>query len=181
LRALRRRLTHPPVQSLLHDLRAAAATGEGPDTIHAIDGLAEIHDGGAVATLIERLTSTTPPHVADAAHRALVAITVQDFGKSRRRWQAWARTRNDRQRTEWLLDGLLHKQPTLRIAASEELRQLSGESFGYAFDGPKQEREQARQRWIAWWQQTSRPETAPAGTLTGGEPAHADDPGDTPR
>ena len=33
---------------------------------------------------------------------------------------------------------------------------LTSESFGYHFDLPKREREEARQRWVDWWQRTGR-------------------------
>jgi len=52
---------------------------------------------------------------------------------------------------EWLFEGLAHKSPEIRFAASEELRLVTGEYFGYHFDLPRRERDEARERWHAWW------------------------------
>ena len=52
-----------------------------------------------------------------------------------------------------MLEGLGHSEAEVRLSASEELRRLSSEAaqFGYAFDSPKREREDARRRWVDWW------------------------------
>ena len=50
---------------------------------------------------------------------------------------------------DWLFEGLSHKTPEIRAAAEQELRALTGEYFGYAFDLPR--REAARARWQSWW------------------------------
>ena len=39
----------------------------------------------------------------------------------------------------------------IREAAEQELRALTGEYFGYAFDLPRAAREAARARWQSWW------------------------------
>ena len=52
---------------------------------------------------------------------------------------------------EWLLEGLGHAEPEVRMSASAELRSMSSESFGYHFDLPKREREEARRKWVDWW------------------------------
>ena len=44
----------------------------------------------------------------------------------------------------------------MRLSASEELKRVTGEYFGYHYDLPRREREDARQRWLAWWQETGR-------------------------
>ncbi len=151
LRALRRRLAHPAALTLLGELRAAATGGQGDNAIEAINALGELRDETMIPALIRGLAPGTPPKLAEAIHRALVALAAQDHGRSRRRWQVWADRNTQRPRTEWLLDGLAHKEPHIRMAASEELRQLSGDSFGYLFDLPKRQREQARRKWMAWW------------------------------
>jgi hypothetical protein len=150
LRALRRRLTHPAVQDLLGELRdTAKADGDSMAAIQAIEALEELRDAAIVPLLIERLDGGDND-VVEAAHRALVALAAQDFGRSHRRWSGWAQTDGQRPRVYWLLDSLDHKQDEIRKAASEELRSLSGDSFGYAFDAPKPERDAARLRWSSW-------------------------------
>jgi hypothetical protein len=86
-----------------------------------------------------------------AAHAALVAITKQDFGTKPRRWTSWWNKHQDDDRIDWLFEGLSHKTPEIRAAAEQELRALTGEYFGYAFDLPREAREAARARWQAWW------------------------------
>jgi hypothetical protein len=87
----------------------------------------------------------------EAAHAALVAITKQDFGSKPKRWASWWTKHQDDDRVEWLFEGLSHKTPEIRAAAEQELRALTGEYFGYAFDLPREAREAARARWQAWW------------------------------
>lgn len=163
LRALRRRLTHPATQILLAEFRsvldAAWAAAVEPALLDAIEALAEMRDGGVVRALIRHLDGEAGSRkVAAAARRGLVALTAQDFGMAQKPWQAWAEGHAEQHRVEWLLEGLAHKRPEIRMAAAEDLRPLAGESFGYAFNGPKREREAARQRFVAWWQGISRPE-----------------------
>ena len=86
-----------------------------------------------------------------AAHAALVAITKQDFGTKAKRWTSWWNKHQDDDRIDWLFEGLSHKTPEIRAAAEQELRALTGEYFGYAFDLPREAREAARARWQAWW------------------------------
>ena len=61
-----------------------------------------------------------------------------------------------RDRIEWLFEGLAHKEPQIRASSEDELRKLTGEYFGYHFDLPRREREQARSRWQAWWYESGR-------------------------
>ncbi|HEY4394187.1 MAG TPA: hypothetical protein VGP64_08995 [Polyangia bacterium] len=86
-----------------------------------------------------------------AVHAALVAITKQDFGTKPKRWASWWDKHQDDDRIDWLFEGLSHKTPEIRAAAEQELRALTGEYFGYAFDLPREAREAARARWQAWW------------------------------
>ena len=47
--------------------------------------------------------------------------------------------------------GSAHKEPRIRASSEDELRKLTGEYFGYHYDLPRREREQARERWQKWW------------------------------
>ena len=96
----------------------------------------------------------------EAAHAKLVAITKQDFGPKPRRWAAWWKQHEDDDRIDWLFEGLSHKTAEIREAAEQELRALTGEYFGYAFDFPRGAREAARARWQSWW--TNRQTKPPA-------------------
>jgi len=155
LRALRRCPDHPYVKDLAARLRATVTDATPHPAAAAAAALGELRDRDAVPTLAQHLKADEP-HLAIAAHRALCAITKQDFGDSRWRWASWWKRSRDRSRIEWLLEGLAHREPELRFSASQELRHLTGQYFGYHFDLPKREREEARQRWVDWWENTGR-------------------------
>jgi hypothetical protein len=154
LRALRTRLDRPRVRALAEklddDLR-----GPPERTVLAASALGELRDAAAVPALMAALQG--PPALAQTAQRALVEIAKQDFGTSRRRWTAWWERHQGQHRAEWLFDGLSHKAAEIRFSASEELRLLTGEYFGYHFDLPKREREEAAARWRQWWVESKRP------------------------
>jgi len=105
-------------------------------------------DKGEVPDLIERLEEGDD---VEAVHAKLVAITKQDFGPKPKRWAAWWKQHEDDERIDWLFEGLSHKTAEIREAAEQELRALTGEYFGYAFDLPRTAREAARARWQSWW------------------------------
>jgi hypothetical protein len=115
------------------------------------------YDTRDIPGLIERLAEGDD---VDAAHARLVAITKQDFGPKPRRWAAWWKQHQDDERIDWLFEGLSHKTAEIREAAEQELRALTGEYFGYAFDLPRAAREAARARWQSWW--TDRQRRPPA-------------------
>jgi hypothetical protein len=150
LRALRSRVNQTAVQALLGELRQAAEQAVPRDAAVAAEALAELRDPLVIPILVDRLAHAPEP-LARALERALVALSIQRFGRSRRRWSAWWRRNAARPRGEWLVEGLGHKDPALRQAAFEELRTLAGDSFGYAPDQPKREREQAQRRYRVWW------------------------------
>jgi hypothetical protein len=150
LRALRSRVNQTAVQALLGELRQAAEQAVPRHAAVAAEALAELRDPLAIPILVDRLAHAPEP-LARALERALVVLSIQRFGRSRRRWGAWWRRNAARPRGEWLVEGLGHKDPALRQAAFEELRTLAGDSFGYAPDQPKRDREQAQRRYRVWW------------------------------
>ena len=85
-----------------------------------------------------------------------MAIAGQDFGRSRRRWLGWWHGHADRPRTEWLIEGLRHREPAVRAAAAEELRPLVGNLYGYRPDLPRPAREAAAKRISVWWETVGR-------------------------
>ena len=111
------------------------------------------YDKRDIPSLIKRLAEGND---VDGAHARLVAITKQDFGPKPRRWAAWWKQHQDDERIDWLFEGLSHKTAEIREAAEQELRALTGEYFGYAFDLPRGAREAARARWQSWWAQQQR-------------------------
>ncbi len=155
LRALRRRLEHDKVRALTASLLSEASADDIPRARRAIASLGELRAPSAVPLLIEALQNPEA-RIATAAHAALVDITKQDFGSARWRWNNWERQSRDRSRVEWLLEALGHKSPELRLAASVELRDLTGEYMGYHFDLSRRDRDEALQRWWAWWEASGR-------------------------
>jgi hypothetical protein len=151
LRVLRTRLARPRVRALADKLRDDLK-GAPERAVLAAGGLGELRDARAVPALIDALDG--PPSVARTAARALVEIAQQDFGQHRKKWLAWWEQHKSTDRVAWLLDGLSHRSPEIRFSSSEELRLITGEYFGYHFDLPKREREEAKERWRAWWSQS---------------------------
>lgn len=135
--------------ALIEKLRAELL---GPDALrqrYAAEALGVLKDVTSVPRLIE-LVKHGDAQVVGAARKALVEITKQDFGTSRWRWRSWWERHRGEPRVEWMLEGLGHAEAEVRLSASEELRTVSNQYFGYAFDGPKREREDARKKWIDW-------------------------------
>ncbi|HXI57604.1 MAG TPA: hypothetical protein VNO55_16175 [Polyangia bacterium] len=150
LRALRTHLDHPRVRALAARLRDDVANAQGERAVASVIALAELRDPAAFPVLLGRLGDKDGA-LAKAVHGALVEIAKQDFGASVRRWRTWWNQHQDEERIDWLFVGLSHKTPEIRYSASDELRVLTGEYFGYHFDLPRREREEARARWESWW------------------------------
>ncbi|MBI4512096.1 MAG: hypothetical protein HY698_20860 [Deltaproteobacteria bacterium] len=135
-----------PVRRALHadpaKTRAAA---------HALGQLRDVRSIPDLIDVLERDHTT-----AEEARRGLVQLSKQDFGTRAKKWRAWWEKNRHRSRIEWMLDGLAHSEESVRMSASEELKRLTGEYFGYHYDLPKREREEARQKWLRWWEETGR-------------------------
>ncbi len=139
----------PQLLALVEQLRGELP---GPDAVrqrYAAEALGVMKDVTSVPRLIE-LVKHGDPSVVSAARKALVEVTKQDFGTSRWRWRSWWERHRDQPRVEWMLDGLAHAEPEVRLSAAEELRAVSKKDVGYTFDGPKREREESRKKWIDW-------------------------------
>jgi HEAT repeat protein len=120
----------------------------------AAHALGELRDVRAIPDLID---ATDRDHTtAEEARRALVKLTKQDFHTKAKKWRAWWEKNKQRPRIEWMLDGLASSEDEVRLSASEELKRLTGEYFGYHYDLPRREREEARLRWLKWWEDTGR-------------------------
>jgi len=149
LRVLRQRMGHPVAQAFVAELRAAAKLPDSEQAAAAIDSLAEMRDQSSVPVFIARLRGDAV--TAGAARRALLKLTAQDFEYDDQ-WAGWWKANAARPRAAWLLEALGGKDLATRVVAFEELRMLSGGTFGYAPELPKRKREAARRRWAAWWQ-----------------------------
>jgi hypothetical protein len=141
---------------VLETLLGQARDAENPEeAARAISLLTELRATAAVPVLIDLVTDHRRP-VAASARAALTALTRQDFGDARKSWLAWWQKARGKHRMEWLLDALGHKRAELRMAAADELQAVSGVYFGYHYDLPERDREEARRRWTEWWENEGR-------------------------
>jgi hypothetical protein len=121
----------------------------------AIEALGDTFEPLAIPALIPLLDDPNAQVVA-AVRGALSMIARQDFGGSSQKWQTWWTANKDRHRLEWLIDALMHDQAALRAAASDDLKTITKEYFGYYDDLPKRERERAQSRYREWWNSVGR-------------------------
>jgi hypothetical protein len=142
----------PVMETLLGQARSAQ---DADEAARAIGLLTELRATSAVPVLIDLVTDHRRK-VAAAARAALTALTRQDFGDARKGWLAWWQKARGKHRMEWLLDALAHKRAELRMAAADELQAVTGVYFGYHYDLPERDREEARRRWVEWWNTVGR-------------------------
>jgi hypothetical protein len=134
---------------------SARAGKDGRRQRLAIEALGELRDQRALKALLPRLSDATEP-VVQAAHRALVTLTGQDFGLAQRKWEAWAEQWGSAHRVEWLIESLLHADDSVRALAGEELKQLTQQYFGYHPALPRRDRELAQRKYREWWEAEGR-------------------------
>jgi hypothetical protein len=154
-RALRRRLRDPRVASASFALQVKLSNTDESLVMGALRALSDLHDPSSVPAVIECLDSGND-RIALAARATLLAITGDDLGPRRRRWLDWWEKMQHRPRVEWLLEALDHRDPQIRLTASQELQAITGEYFGYHYDLPERDREEARRRWWDWWRTTGK-------------------------
>lgn len=151
LRRLSRHVQDPRVISFRHAMLKKAEQPDAAIAVSALASLAELRDKNAVPAIAELLEGKSQ-EVAVAAYGALITLTCEDLGPRTKRWMEWWDRMGGKPRVEWLLKGLAHRTPEIRLLASTDLHEISHEYFGYHHDLPERDREEARQRWIAWWQ-----------------------------
>jgi HEAT repeat protein len=137
-------------KSLIESLRGELPGPERDRQQKASEALGVLGDAASIPRLIE-LVKHDDTAVQSAARAALVAITKQDFGTSRWRWRGWWDRHKNEKREEWLFEGLAHGEDEVRASAADELKRMFQESFGYHWDAPKKDREEARKKWVEWY------------------------------
>lgn len=157
--AVRGMAAQPLLQTLLSRISAlvADASALDPARVGAALLLGEMRADVDVAiqALIAGAGAKNQP-VADTCHAALVRITGHEPGRGRAAWRRWWKKRGNAGRPAWLVAALEARRPDLRLAAANELAELTGQTFGYHFDLTPGQREAAVARWKAWLvQQTS--------------------------
>jgi hypothetical protein len=116
----------------------------------AIDALSDLRDAQAIHKLIELLLDANPGTAA-GAKQALVVLARQDFGYDTKSWDAWWMANAQRERIEWIIDALEHRQPAIRQAAAEELRLLSRIYVGDFDDDSVESRAKIQKKYRDWW------------------------------
>ena len=154
-RALGRRLQDARVVAVSRSLQAKLSGPDPAVATAALAALAELRDSASLPAIIDRLESVDK-QVALTARSTLLALAGDDLGPKRRRWLDWWEKMQHRPRLEWLLEALAHRDPHIRLAASQELQEITGEYFGYHYDLPERDREEARRRWLEWWHTTGK-------------------------
>ena len=138
----------------LSQARHALNSDDSERVMAAANALAVLGDLPSIPALLDLVAGDRD--VVEPAKRALRRLTAQDFGNSYKKWRQWWNKNSDRSRIEWLLDSLAHRDDELRRRAVDDLRKLTGESFGFRPDASKREREAARKRWSDWWSKSGR-------------------------
>ncbi|MFT3923052.1 MAG: hypothetical protein QM778_10995 [Myxococcales bacterium] len=125
----------------------------------ALEALAELRDMRTLRTLIARLGDPSEG-IVKTAQKALVVLTGQDFGYAPRKWELWAEQASGGHRVEWLVDSLGHQEEAMRALASDELKQLTQQYFGYHPALPKKDRELSQRKYREWWEREGRAQFA---------------------
>jgi HEAT repeat protein len=120
----------------------------------AATAIAELGDAAAIPDLIDIVGRDAKR--ADHARRALVALTRHDLGTSERKWRRFWEEQRERHRIEWLIAALGSREANLRGAAFDDLRRMTGESFGAPDELVRRDRGDLRERWERWWNETGR-------------------------
>jgi hypothetical protein len=154
-RALRWRLHDPRVASASGHLQAKLIGHDEAVVIGVLRALSDLRDPASVPAIIACLDDSND-RIALAARATLLAIAGDDLGPKKKRWLDWWEKMQDRPRLEWLLEALAHRDPQIRLTASQELHEITGEYFGYHYDLPERDREEARRRWWDWWRSTGK-------------------------
>jgi hypothetical protein len=154
LKAYRR---FPEFDGVLRSLRVVVSDAHAASDRRrsAANALGEIRDAEAIPALMIALGDRDGA-LAGIARRSLVVLSRQDFGQDVEQWQHWWDRAAGRHRVEWLIEGLLHTESNIRHEASEELKKVTGQFFGYYFNLPRRERERAHRRYVDWWHREGR-------------------------
>ena len=143
----------PDVRVIIERLAKMVADPSALDPVRAGSGIllgemrADIAPGGE--GLIEGVGAKSQP-VSATCREALLRITGHDLGCGRGRWRRWWKTHRQQTRAGWLIAALQARRPDLRLAAVNELTDLTGQTLGYHFDLTAGPRKAAVLRWQEW-------------------------------
>jgi hypothetical protein len=123
--------------------------------LHAIKASGVLRDVEAIPRLIEILADRDE-YLQDAVVESLCTITAQQLGTKSHRWQNWYHDQGSRDRIQWLISSLRHRDRNVRAWSGEELRRITGAAIVFPVDGDRGQREAGVRQWEAWWDQECR-------------------------
>lgn len=153
-----RRLVRHHQESIVHQslvvwLRHQLSRASSNRLVRSIRILSKLQDAAAVPDLID-LLENTEPGLQNVVHAALIEITKQTLPIHHKKWlKWWDKVGSQTDRIDWLIEGLEQTEPPIVNASWMELRELTGEDFGFAPDAPKKQRQEAIKTWKRWRKQ----------------------------
>lgn len=152
IEVLNRYRTFPKFSIVLSRLRSELVSNDNDKVRIAALSLGQFKDLESVPQLIKLLSSKSES-VREAALNSLRDICKDDMGFDQKDWTKWWQKHQKIPRILWMIDGLSHKDENIRYLSIEELREITGEFFGYFYDAPKKDREKSIERWKEWWKE----------------------------
>ncbi len=152
IEVLNRYRDFPKFSIVLSRLRSELVSNDNEKVRIAALSLGQFKDVESVPQLIKLLSSRSE-EVREAALNSLRDICKDDLGYNQKEWNKWWQRHQKIPRVLWMIDGLSHKDENIRYLSIEELRDLTGEFFGYFYDAPRKERDKSIERWKEWWRQ----------------------------
>lgn len=115
----------------------------------AIECLGLFKDVRAVEALID-IIDRQDKNTLNYALLALEEITRQSWGLNARKWKSWWQKHRQQSRTEWLVQALESKDPSVREKAIKELEAISGERKNFEPHAKRRPRSRAVADWKKW-------------------------------
>lgn len=132
-------------------LRAAKEPESSPPRrIRLLEAVGAVGQPIAVPMLLP-LVGDGLAQVGEAARRALVRLTGQDFRLDTRKWSGWWTSNVGRHRYEWLIDAVLQDDARLRKEALDELSGPVGRPLALELDAGPERREALHLELMRWW------------------------------
>lgn len=121
-----------------------------PRRIRVLEAVGTLGQPIAVPMLLP-LVGDGLAQVGEAARRALVRLTGQDYRLDGRKWSGWWTSNVGRHRFEWLIDAVLQDDPRLRKEALDELSGPVGRPLTLEPDAGPERREVLHHELLQWW------------------------------
>jgi hypothetical protein len=122
----------------------------------AATAIGDLREASAVAALIRALEDSDAMLV-DRCQKALVKITLADFGFSERRWEFWWDVHREQHRIEWAIEAMTHGKAQIRSAAFQELFTYAGTAIDWPSKEPDPRRcQQLQDQLLEWWKREGR-------------------------